>query len=270
MNRIKLPGKEKHKRILLVVLVMITLGILFNEYNMNIKEQERKAKEEMEKASESENKSSNNDSIITGEGQIIKENKEVAKGNENIKTSKDEVKQDNFANKETKEKKTYSQKENDIYNQAYSLFFSHDYKGAINTANELVNEFENNPMGYNIRGIAKAYNGDYKGGMEDIDKALQLDDRYGYARFNKALTYELYGNMEDALNWYNKALEVEEYVWTYYGIASIYGRRGDIDNTIKYLNKAIQMDSEVKETAKEEHDFDPVKNSEAFKKTVYN
>ena len=46
MNRIKLPGKEKHKRILLVVLVMITLGILFNEYNMNIKEQERKAKEE--------------------------------------------------------------------------------------------------------------------------------------------------------------------------------------------------------------------------------
>ena len=74
----------------------------------------------------------------------------------------------------------------------------------------------------------------------------------------------------NALKWYNKALEVEEYVWSYYGISSIYGRRGDIDNTMKYLNKAIQMDSGVKEVAKTEHDFDPVKNSEEFKKAVYN
>jgi tetratricopeptide (TPR) repeat protein len=270
MNRIKLPGKERHKRILLAVLVIITIGILFYEHNINIKEQEIKAQEEMGKASESENKPINGDSIIIGEGQSIKENKEETKGNEDIKTSKDQVKEDNSINTEIKEKKTYSQKENEIYNKAYSLFFAHDYKGAINTANELVNQFENNPMGYNIRGIAKAYNSDYEGGMADIDKALQLDDKYGYARFNKALTYELYGNMEDALKWYNKALEVEEYVWTYYGIASIYGRRGDVDNTMKYLNKAIQMNSEVKETAKEEKDFDPVKNSEAFKKVIYN
>lgn len=267
MNRIKLPGKENHKRILLVILVIITVGILFYEHNMNIKEQERKSQEEMERASESKNKSNNGDSIIAGEGQIIKENKEAAGANEESKASKGEVKEDNSKDKE---KKTYSQKENELYNQAYSLFFSHDYKGAINGASELVNQFENNPMGYNIRGIAKAYNGDYKGGMADIDKALQLDDKYGYARFNKALTYELYGNMEDALKWYNKDLEVEEYVWTYYGMASIYGRRGDVDNTMKYLNKAIQMDPEVKETAKEEHDFDPVKSSEAFKKAVYN
>lgn len=270
MNRIKLPGKERHKKILLAVLVVITIGILLYEHNMNIKEQQRKAYEEIEKDPQSENKSIKGDSIITGEGQIIKENKEETKGNENSKTSKDQVKEDNSINKEIKEKKTYSQKENEIYNKAYSLFFAHDYKGAIITANELVNQFENNPMGYNIRGIAKAYNSDYNGGMADIDKALQLDDKYGYARFNKALTYELYGNMEDALKWYNKSLEIEDYVWTYYGMASIYGRRGDVDNTMKYLNKAIQMDSEVKETAKEEQDFDPVKNSEAFKKAIYN
>ena len=75
---------------------------------------------------------------------------------------------------------------------------------------------------------------------------------------------------KNALKWYNKALEVEEYVWTYYGISSIYGRRGDIDNTMKYLNKAIEMDASVKEVAKEEEDFDPVKDFEAFKKAVYN
>ena len=270
MNRIKLPGKEMHKKILLIILIIITAGILFYEYNMSIKKQERKAQEEIKKTSESENALIKQDSIITGENQTIKENKETYKGNEDSKTAENEVKEENLSIKETKEKKAYSQKENELYSQAYTLFFSHDYNGAINKANELINQFQSNPMGYNIRGIAKAYNGDYKGGMTDIDKALQIDDSYGYARFNKALTYELYGKMEDALKWYNKALEVEEYVWSYYGIASIYGRRGDVDNTMKYLNKAIQMDSEVKEAAKEEHDFDPVKNSEVFKKAVYN
>ena len=73
MNRIKLPGKEKHKRILLVVLVIITVGILFYEHNMNIKEQERKAQEEIKKTSESENALIKQDSIITGENQTIKE-----------------------------------------------------------------------------------------------------------------------------------------------------------------------------------------------------
>ena len=125
-------------------------------------------------------------------------------------------------------------------------------------------------MGYNIRGIAKAYNGDYEEGMNDIDKALSIKDDYGYAIFNKALTYELYGNMDEALKWYNKDLEIEDYVWSYYGIASIYGRRGDINNTMKYLNKAIEIDPAAKEVAQNEQDFEPVRSSEEFQKVVYN
>ena len=156
-----------------------------------------------------------------------------------------------------------------MYNEAYRLFFSYEYENAIKEADVLISEFPNNAMGYNIRGIAKAYNGDYDGGMKDIDKSLSIDGNYGYARFNKALTYELYGNMDEALKWYNKALEVEDYVWSYYGISSIYGRRGDVENTMTYLNKAIKIDSGVKEVAKTEHDFDPVKNSEEFQKVIY-
>ena len=78
--------------------------------------------------------------------------------------------------------------------------------------------FPNNPMGYNIRGIAKAYNGDFDGGMKDIDKSLEIDENYGYARFNKALTYELYENMDDALKWYNKALEMKNM----FGVIMVY------------------------------------------------
>lgn len=277
MNRIKLPGKEKYKKMLLVILVIITIGILFYEHNMNIKEAERKAHQDLENATNrqednnSASKDNKTDSVITENALIIKESKGATTEEiNNSKETKDAIKEENSNKKLNKETKNYSAKENELYNEAYTLFFSRDYKGTIDKANGLLNEFPDNPRGYNIRGIARAYNGDYEGGMSDIDKSLQIDESYGYARFNKALNYELYGNMEEALKWYNKALEVEEYVWTYYGISSIYGRRGDIDNTMKYLNKAIEMDAGVKDVAKEEHDFDPIKDFEAFKKAVYN
>jgi len=252
MNRIKLPGESKYKNILLIILVIITMALLFNEYNRNRQNiQSKDGSQELQDAK----KAMNNED--EGKKNIINEDKEINNKDASVTNS-------------NKEKRTYSKEENDLYNEAYTLFFSHEYTNAISKANDLIIKFQNNAMGYNIEGIAKAYNGDYDGGLKDINKSLEIDPNYGYARFNKALTYELYENMDEALKWYNNALEIEEYVWSYYGISSIYGRRGDINNTMIYLNKAIQMDDSVKEVAKVEHDFDPVKNFEDFKKAVYN
>jgi len=258
MSRIKLPGNEKNKKILLIALVIVVIGILSYEgwtniSSRNIKNQDNVPKETVKLVDIEE-------SYINSTTNVDVED-----------TDGDNSKIDNDADiKINEEEKNYSTRENELYNEAYTLFFSNEYVNAINKANVLISEFANNAKGYNIRGIAKAYNGDYDGGMKDIDKSLSINENYGYGRFNKALTYELYGNMDEALKWYNKALEVEDYVWSYYGISSIYGRRGDVANTMTYLNKAIQIDSGVKEVAKREHDFDPVKNSEEFKKAVYN
>lgn len=241
--KIKLPGSDKVKRILLIILLIVAIGILIYEGIMNRK---LKNKEEI--------KNSSNIMIThSNDFDYTEENDENKKENLDLEG-------------------TYaiSEYENNIYNEAYRLFFSNEYEKAINKANELVNNYPDNYMGYNIRGIAKAYNGDYEGGMKDIDKAISIKDDYGYAIFNKALTYELYGNMDEALKWYNKNLEIEEYVWSYYGISSIYGRRGDVNNTMKYLNKAIEIDPAVKEVAQKEHDFEPVRSSEEFQKAVYN
>lgn len=255
MGRIKLPGKEKNKKRLLIVLIIITVGVLAYEAWMNINSKSI-ANEAQKETSQSSN---SNESYIENIA-----NKDSEQSSENNSNSNN-----NSGNIKINEKKNYSARENELYNEAYTLFFSHNYTSAISKADELINEFSSNPMGYNIRGIAKAYSGDYDGGMKDIDKSLSIDSNYGYARFNKALTYELYEKMDDALKWYNRDLEVEEYVWSYYGIASIYGRRGDVSNTMLHLNKAMQIDSGVKELAKAEHDFDPVKNSEEFQKAVY-
>lgn len=244
MNRINLPGKEKHKRILLIILVIIAIVILVHEGGRNLN---NKKIQDINQKNEKE--------------LIIEPSRNTENNIENVSNYNNQVKQ---------EEKSYSTKENELYNEAYTLFFSKEYTNSINKADELVEKFPNNSMGYNIRGIAKSYNGDYEGGIKDIDKSLEIDVNNGYARFNKALTYELFGNMDKALEWYNKALEVEDYVWSYYGMASIYGRRGDVANTMTYLNKAIKIDSGVKEVAKTEKDFNPVKNSEEFQKAIYN
>jgi tetratricopeptide (TPR) repeat protein len=258
MNRIKLPGKEKYKKILLLVLIIVAIGILSYEAWINTKSKdiknENKSQNEIVKSMDIEESYINNTTNIAPEDATSDNSK--TNSNETIKIDQEE--------------KNYSTRENELYNDAYRLFFLHEYANSISIADALINEFPNNAMGYNIRGIAKAYNGDYDGGMKDIDTSLSIDKNYGYARFNKALTCELYENMDEALKWYNKDLEVEDYVWSYYGIASIYGRRGDVANTMTYLNRAIQMDSGVKEVAKTEQDFDPVNNSEEFKKAVYN
>lgn len=236
MNRISLPGNEKHKKILLIILVIISAGILIYEFINNDK-----------------NRSSNLDN----------------KKNEQFIGVSDDSGSASYDSELSEDKSSHiSEKENDMYNAAYTAFFSNDYSGSISKADELIKEFPESYMGYNIKGIAEAYNGDFNSGMSDIDKSLSINLDYGYGRFNKALTYELYGQLDNALEWYNKALEIEDYVWTYYGISSIYGRRGDVSNTVKYLKKAIDIDEAVKEEAKTEADFDPVRNSQEFNNLI--
>lgn len=230
-SKFKLPGNLRTKKIILILLVILVILILIINGVENRKD-------------ESYNSSNKSNS------QIIK-----SQESNDIETNKEEN----------------STVEESLYEEARNLFFNEgDYEKTIEKAKEIIDKFPKSYKAYNIRGIAKAYNGNFQEGMEDIDKALELNSDFGYARFNKALNYELYGEYDKALMWYDKALEVEDYVWSYYGKASIYGRKGDVENTIKYLKIAISMDSVVKNEAKTEKDFDNVRDSKEFQDLINN
>lgn len=154
------------------------------------------------------------------------------------------------------------------YEKSYTAFFNRKYSEAIRLSDEIINEDESFYKAYNVKGITQCYSGKYLEGMKNIDKALELKSDFGYARFNKALALELYEKLDESLVWYDKALEVENYVWSHYGKASIYGRKGDVDNTIKNLKIAIEMNPGVKEEARKEKDFDNVRNSKEFQELV--
>ncbi|MDS0527213.1 hypothetical protein NNC19_16090 [Clostridium sp. SHJSY1] len=234
MNRIKIPGNRRTKILLLIILVIISILII-----INIGLDNRKSIKVEEKASSEEH-------ISSEEEQIDK----------------------------VEEKNSNNQEEETLYNEAYSLFFQGNYSGSIEKANNIVSKFPESYKAYNIRGIAKAYSIGFEEGMKDIDKSLQIKGDYGYARFNKALNYELNGKYDESLSWYDKALEVENYMWSYYGKASIYGRRGDVENTILNLKKAIEVESAkdqesgIKKEARTEKDFDPVRGNKAFQEII--
>jgi tetratricopeptide (TPR) repeat protein len=199
--------------------------------------------------------------------------------NSKIKLENEKKKQEEENKRKQEEQKIEEEKKaalEEKYNKSKDAFIINgNYTEAIKLADEIIKEDPDNYKAYNIKGItlcyesAKSGNGNkYNEGMAAIDKALQLKPDFGYARFNKALAYELFGHYAEALQWYDKALEVEDYVWSYYGISSIYGRRGDIPNTIKYLKIAIEKDPIVKEEAATEVDFNNVRSSKEFKELI--
>jgi len=197
------------------------------------------------------------------------ENKKLEARNAIIAEKNKQIEEEKKKSEEEEKKEIEKQKQLDSkYNEAFNTFHSGKYNNAAAIADEIIALDSNYYKAYNIKGIALCYGKKYQEGMATIDKALSIKGDYGYARFNKALAYELYGHYDEALQWYDKALEVENYVWSHYGKASIYGRKGDVANTVKYLKVAIEMDPNVKEEAKKEADFNNVRNSEEFQNLV--
>lgn len=182
--------------------------------------------------------------------------------NNTIKLSKAD---ENKSLEESKEKEEEKQL-NDLCEQGYNDFGAKQYSEAIYKENQVLAQDDNNYKAHAVKGIALCYLGasTYKQGIEEIDKSLQIQPNYGYGTFNKALALELYGHYDEALIWYDKDLKIENRVWSYYGKASIYGRRGDVQNTVKNLKIAIDMQNNIKDVARKEEDFANVRNSKEF------
>jgi tetratricopeptide (TPR) repeat protein len=156
-----------------------------------------------------------------------------------------------------------------LYEQGYQYYNGRQYDKAIDLFDQVIARDPGHYQAYTVKGIALCYSGRFDEGMGNIDKALELKPDYGSARFNKALAYELYAQYEPALYWYEQTIAVEPAsVWSFYGKASIYGRRGDVANTVKYLKQAIDLNPEVKREARGEKDFDNVRNSPEFQSLV--
>jgi tetratricopeptide (TPR) repeat protein len=166
-----------------------------------------------------------------------------------------------------------------LYQQGYQYYNEELYQKAIGLEDQVISDDPAYFEAYAIKGIALCYYGyfdggslktrDFDEGMQNIDMALALKPDYTLALFNKSLAYELYANYDTALYWYDRTIAIDpKSVWSYYGKAAIYGRRGDVPDTVKYLRQAIDLNPQVKNDARQEEDFNNVRNSPEFQNLV--
>ena len=152
-----------------------------------------------------------------------------------------------------------------LYNQGLKLYYNRQFNEGLTLFNKALTLDPDCYQALNGKGATYAFLGRYDDGIALIQKALKLEPDFVYGHFNLGLANELAGRWNEAIAAYHSAIALDEKdVWSYYGIASIYGRQGNVENVVAYLSQAIALDPDVKAVAKDEKDFDPVKNDSRF------
>jgi len=156
-----------------------------------------------------------------------------------------------------------------LYDQGLKVYYQRQFPDALDFFNQALAV---DPLCYealNAKGATLAFQGEHEQGLALIQQALVLNPSFVYGHFNLGLANELAGRWDPAIAAYQKALQLDNRdTWSYYGIASIYGRLGNIDKVLEYLQPAIALDPNVKEVARAEKDFTPVRKDPRFQTLV--
>jgi len=157
----------------------------------------------------------------------------------------------------------------ELYEQGLKLYYKREFSQALTFFNKALAKDTRCYQALNAKGATYAFQGKYDEGLALIKQALEINPNFVYGHFNLGLANELAGRWDPAISAYQEALRLDKQdVWSYYGIASIYGRMGNAAKVLEYLEQAIALDPGVKEVAREEKDFDPVRQDPRFQKLV--
>jgi len=156
-----------------------------------------------------------------------------------------------------------------LYEQGLKLYYQRKFPEALDLFNQALQIDALCYEALNAKGATLAFQGYHDQGLALIKQALDLNPSFVYAHFNQGLAFELAGRWDESIAAYQKALQLDNRdTWSYYGIASVYGRQGNADKVLEYLKPAIELEAEVKEVARNEHDFFPVRNDPRFQALV--
>lgn len=98
-------------------------------------------------------------------------------------------------------------------------------------------------------------------------QALALDARHLQALNNLGVLYMRKNRSDEAIELFVKAVAAkDDYVDPYYNLACLYSQLGNVDAGLHYLQRAIKIDSNVREWARKDTDFKKMHSLPAFKK----
>jgi tetratricopeptide (TPR) repeat protein len=134
-----------------------------------------------------------------------------------------------------------------MYGQTLAHLESDAYDDALESANNLMEQSDNQPWALNLRGIVNTRRGDYEGALLDF-KQISDDSQDSIALFNQARLLRLTGRLDDALALYDTLLDREPSNVVYYlEQALTYRDAGKVQQAKLALNRAIDLGEDYEE-----------------------
>jgi tetratricopeptide (TPR) repeat protein len=134
-----------------------------------------------------------------------------------------------------------------------------DYSKAIELDPNLTKTYSN-------RGCTYADLQDYPAALADFNKAIELDPNYAKVYSNRGSTFNELQDYPAALEDFNKAIELNpKYGDAIYNTACCYALQGNAGLAHEWLGRAIAMDAKYLRMAREDKDFNAVRETDEFK-----
>ena len=122
--------------------------------------------------------------------------------------------------------------------------------------------------------LSEPFSEDQKRLLDEYGKKIEFLEAFGVPLkpedyFNRGVELYQREEYELALKAFDKAIELKpDYASAWYNKACAYSRKGDKENALKHLSKAIEVDAKYKEDAKSDDDFKNLWDDEDFKRIV--
>ncbi len=119
---------------------------------------------------------------------------------------------------------------------------------------------------YNGRGIAYAKLQKYKRAVEDYGRAIALNPEYATAYYHRGLAYYKLQEYERAVEDYGQAIVLNpKLIAAYYNRSCAYALMNCVEEACEWLQKVIDFDEEYRGMAREDQDFDGIREYDCFK-----
>jgi tetratricopeptide (TPR) repeat protein len=150
--------------------------------------------------------------------------------------------------------------------KAVTHFHKQEYDETIRYCDELITIDPNDSLGWNYKGRALAELGRYHDALTCFDKAIEIDPNSANTWTYKGIALTKLGSYDEAKRQFDRVLKInpnDANTWYYRACCNI--REAEIDSGLGDLRRAIGIDKQCIEYAKQEECFESVRNDERFK-----
>jgi superkiller protein 3 len=157
------------------------------------------------------------------------------------------------------------------YNLGVALDKSRNAKGAIDAYRKALAINPDIAEAWYYLGIVLSRSSDSKGAMEAFKKAIAIKPDYAGAWVHIGLEFfkDEVRNLDEAKRCFQKALDLRPgYPNAMYNLACAHSLAGKASEAMKWLEKAIKIDSEYKKLAAGDSDFDAIRGDPRFQALI--